>query len=752
MRRFCLALLILAPLIVVGPPLLTGRSIGAYDQIQAMQPWNGPAPEQAWDVLQADSVLQTYAWRDLVLDAWRQGQIPQWNPYELGGTPLLANSQSGAMYPPHIFLGLLKLPTGTAIVLLAWLHLALAGLGLRSLALRFGGNESGACIGGLSFQLSSFMLGWIGLGSVASTVCWIPWLLFGVAIVAGDEPHTSAWRPAGVVVTALSSTLMLLGGHLQFAFYGFLAAGLLLAGFTAWKASAGIAKATAVLGLGILAIGLGVGMSAPQLLPTMAFSKHSHRQNVPTEEGYAAYVGLALQPHELIGRLASPFAHGNPTKWADEERITLQFWPAISKPGANFAESAATLGPVVLVGIALLAGRRLRWIDWVPWGAMGLLSLAMAMGTPIDRLFYFGVPGWSSTGSPGRIIVIFVLCACVLAAIGFSRPKFETLKEAFPAIIGGVILLALGSMAAVAPAPEGVDPGAWKALVHGIHREALVGALIAWVISAAAAYLLLSRRLPKWASLGALAPIGFVFATGLQTAVRSGDPTFLHSPQLDVPTFDRVAIVNEAWSFTHVPTALMPPNTASISRIHEAAGYDSLLEREVIARLNQVNGQDSFPPHNGNLGFVKPSASATGLHELGVLMRYELQGGSISLTKLGGMRASIDGRPAEVVGETYSSVRVRASGPGVLVLSDRQQPKSWTAYVDGVHTPLQQAYNLRLELTPGEHVVDFKFEAPGLQGGLLGCLCSALALSVAAAALWRRRKFEIGLEAEAKSL
>ncbi|MFX9069623.1 hypothetical protein ABTN30_20170, partial [Acinetobacter baumannii] len=81
------------------------------------------------DVLQADGVLQFYVWRDMVFDAWGKGQIPAWNSYQLAGTPLLANSQSAAFYPPHILMGLLHVPTAMAMTLLAWFHLFWAGLG-----------------------------------------------------------------------------------------------------------------------------------------------------------------------------------------------------------------------------------------------------------------------------------------------------------------------------------------------------------------------------------------------------------------------------------------------------------------------------------------------------------------------------------------------------------------------------------------------------------------------------------------------
>ncbi|HSI71841.1 MAG TPA: hypothetical protein VK934_01580, partial [Fimbriimonas sp.] len=94
--------LALTPLLVLWRAVFMGQVIGPFDQIRQMQPWVGPVPAQPWDVLQADGVLQFYPWRQLVFESWGRFQVPFWNHYELAGTPLLANSQSAAFYPPHI--------------------------------------------------------------------------------------------------------------------------------------------------------------------------------------------------------------------------------------------------------------------------------------------------------------------------------------------------------------------------------------------------------------------------------------------------------------------------------------------------------------------------------------------------------------------------------------------------------------------------------------------------------------------------
>ncbi|MEJ5171906.1 MAG: hypothetical protein WHU10_13035, partial [Fimbriimonadales bacterium] len=77
-RRIAPYLLLLATaLIPIARAVFGPQTVGAFDQIRAMAPWNGPEPTQAWDILQADSVLQFYVWRKLVLE---EG-LTETNPY-----------------------------------------------------------------------------------------------------------------------------------------------------------------------------------------------------------------------------------------------------------------------------------------------------------------------------------------------------------------------------------------------------------------------------------------------------------------------------------------------------------------------------------------------------------------------------------------------------------------------------------------------------------------------------------------------
>ncbi len=623
MRRLPLLLLILAPLVALWPGL-TGLAVGPFDQIRQMAPWNGPKPAQPWDVLMVDSVLQSHVWRTMVLDAWGKGQLPLWNPYEFAGTPLLANSQSGGFYPPHIVLGLLHVPAGLAGFLLAWFHLALAGVGTYALVRRLGGSPAGGLTGGLAFALSPFLLGWTPLSSVPATVAWVPLALASVA--AGDRRS----------LLALSACvgMMLLAGHLQFAAYGLgavvlfgLASPLLVFPWGEGGAYGGIDREENEEGLGVeqvgelgghdsretiatrgrglltvlLAVALGAALAAPQLLPVLAYSKESHRRNSPTEDGYQAYLGSALRPFELAN-LGHPMALGSPRDPVEVGGTTVSaYWPALVKPGANFAESAVSVGAVVFALLFAVPWRRRE--TWA-LGALGLLALLLALGTPLNRLFYFLVPGWSSTGSPARVEVIFLLAACALAGLAVDgiAERSNQIRVAVGAVVGMMLALVMPNLASA-------DGAATQ--LRGI---ATTSAMIPVILATAGTVLaIFVAKRTLWA-----VPAGVVAVACLTHAlnlVPFGATLKLSKGNPNV----RIAVVNDAWDLLTAAPAVLPPNLAALSGLHELGGYDSLTSRDAVEMLRTVNGgQDPAPPANGNMMFVKPTLDPKALAECGV--------------------------------------------------------------------------------------------------------------------------------------
>ena len=758
-RWLPLVFLALLPLVPLWRAVFLGEAIGPFDQIRQMTPWNGPKPSQPWDVLQADGVLQFFPWRDMVFESWGKGQLPAWNSYELAGTPLLANSQSAGLYPPHILLGFLHLPTAVAITLLAWFHLAWAGIGVYFLTRRLGGTRLGAILAGSSFSLSAFMIAWTALASVISTVAWIPWILACIVSLFREPPvlnpsHGNPFqqvflqkRPTAVALAA-SVGMMLLAGHLQFAAYGLISAIVLGVGLifvspqvtlslTSQSVDANGAPARPAktlnmgsrgiaLDLSIAALIFGALLAAPQILPVLAYGKFSHRQNTPTSEGYAGYVAGAIKPFELAS-LAIPSALGSPRavlQVGGDDSLS-QYWPAIVKNGDNFAESALSIGPLILIGLFLVPWKRREL--W-PLAAVGVLALLLSLGTLLNMPLYYLVPGWSATGSPGRVISIFVMCACTLGGLGLGAAVGGLGR---PGVVKAACAMALGVLLAyVCPmiAPKGHLTADQLNTIQSVATASMLPTLTISIVLAGAAMLFLSNtQLAKYRPIAVLIPIALCWVGYGSNLLMTGKPLDKIS---GIPLQNRVSFVNEGWGLLSSGNAIAPPDTASLSRIHELGGYDSLIHRDTDALLHDIDGKDPAPEANGNMMFVKPDADPAKLAAAGVTYTWS-KSDAAPQPLSGPGRCSLTGGTCQIVSEDYRSIQIEAEGSGTLTLRDRMMP-GWTAQVDGRSVDMPEGIWRTIQISsPGTHRVVMRYTPPGLLLGTVFFACAAFALLIA---------------------
>jgi hypothetical protein len=404
--------------------------------------------------------------------------------------------------------------------------------------------------------------------------------------------------------------MMLLAGHLQFAAYGLMAVVL-----------AALVRAVSdrrVL-VGLLGVVVGAVIAWPQVSLVLANSANSHRKNAPSEEGYAAYVAGALKPFEALS-VVHPRLLGDPS--ADntvlgDSGLPNAYWPMYAKIGSNPAECALWVSPVVLVlafvGIFGLVPQKGHAQDSnsstdstqdtttakkvgsfaltaVPL-SLSLLGLLLAFGTPINRLLFFYFPGWSATGSPGRSLVLIVLGVCALAGFGFDRLPERADKKWFALAAIPVALLAIGfngmNLVAGSLGVENLD----KIVAICTGKQLPLVAITAVLGSVMVALLVRQRSI---LAVG----LAVVFTAAWQFPL-SGKPVEL--PKLDVPAQERVAFESKAWNIAKTPQAFWPPNLATVARVHDLFGYDSILDGRFVNRLKGAIGAEPAPPENGNM-------------------------------------------------------------------------------------------------------------------------------------------------------
>ncbi len=584
--------------------LFGGKVPAPIDQVHRSAPWISKPPSAPFDVLQADGALQFLPWRDLMLEIWRQGNVPLWNHYSLGGVPFLANSQSAVLYPLHPIAAVTGMSATELMRFSAWLHLWIAACGVYLLCRKLGATELGGLIGGSGFAMSAFMIAWIQLPSVGMTAAWIPWCLLGVSKIANDQSLKS------VVSLAIPIAFMFLAGHLQIAAYGMMATVLFaiwtLTEFKNWK------RAIPMV-LGIL---FGIGLAAPQLLPSLENGKNGHRSGPATAEGYDVYKKQAVGLHHAV-TLFAPSGFGMPNQsFSDEDNQNMSaYWLGYSEPGRHYAELAFYVGPVLLpLALAgLIAFRKKRSIGF--FGFLAGFSLLFALGTFLTQLMFFGIPGWSATGSPGRILVLFSLSVCIL---GGSSIREETIDSKFAIIFSGCIVFvgslismlwlmglndSLQAKAAIESVPIALIGlvGCSVAIFALTNQQRFPAIILCLVLSVATSW-----YVHRGVNLGADSKLVNEVAPGI-------------SELKQIIGINRIAVINEGWNFMGpLPNGFGYPNTLLPERIREIGGYDSLIPKVRKETLDEINGQDSAPPVNGNMMLIKPGFDTERLSAIGV--------------------------------------------------------------------------------------------------------------------------------------
>ena len=273
-----------------------------------------------------------------------------------------------------------------------------------------------------------------------------------------------------------------------------------------------------------------------------------------------------------------------------------------------------------------------------------------------------------------------------------------------------------------------LTPNAFQAILGESTSSAMILALCSTLVAAGAiAYWIKMDKRPCWVLALASIPCFFL---SVPPVLRFSDLSDLLVKDLPgVRPHERVAFVNGPWDLMLAAPALMPPNTASVSRIAELGGYDSLLHRDTVKMLADVDGQDAAPPANGNMMFVKKSANLDKLKEAGVSAVIRQNGDHLdSISTNGPGRASGPNRPAEIVTEDSTQIKFRATGPGKLVLRDRNMP-GWLAKVDGRHVPITGGLWREVDLPPGDHTIEMNYVPPGFMIGIFAAIAGWISVA-----------------------
>lgn len=439
----CVLVLAAATLGFWGPAIFAGRVLLPADIIPLMPPWAATARDRFPDYRLAQNqlhgpIFEYYSWRYYARERLRKGEVPLWNPYELTGNVLLANSQSAVLYPPNILLDVLPLWLG--IDLVTALHTLLTGLFMFAFLRGMRLSEPASLTGALLWMFCGLQIVWTEFQTPTAALCWLPALLWSWQRYL--QTRDLRW---GVLGGGTAVALSLLAGHLQFTFYAVLAFVLYATGSSMQGGRMAGRWSFVKRGLGGLlrageAVVFGLALSLATMLPVMEMSRMNFRG---ADTSYTASIALRLPPQNLF-MLVQPNLFGNPRDYAE---LDAQGRPADGHPywgPFDFIEYTAYLGipglMLALIG-ALMPGW--RWdADRAMMVILAVLGLAMALGTPICALFYYGLPGYKQFHATARALCLFSFGGAALAGFGVDalRARIGVWKKRVAALAVGTVL------------------------------------------------------------------------------------------------------------------------------------------------------------------------------------------------------------------------------------------------------------------------------------------------------------------------
>lgn len=411
----------------------------------------------------SDQYAGGYAVRAWAAGEWRAtGAIPLWNPMIFGGLPYVATVGHGDVLYPTSFLRLF-LPADLVLSLSFVIHMVVAGGGTYLVLRRLGASWLGGVVGGVAYQLSGILVSLPNPGHDGKM--YVSALLpLAVLAVHAAVRERRAW---GYGLMSLVVGLCLLSPHVQMTYYLLIASGL-FALYCAFgePADEPVKQRTGRLALALVAVVVGFGIAAPQIIPFFEYLPYSPRAE-GLQQGFAASASYAVPWDHVPELFIAGFSGDRETYWG-------------TNPLKLHSEYLG-LG-VIALAILGVGDRRRRLVWWL--AGIGLLFLLVALGsaTPFFRLWWAVMPLVKKSRAPGMAFFVVAFIVAVFAGFGVGRvERGEGRMHArvWLAVALAIAVLALaGAFAGLAQTLAPADGvGRARALGDVIGRSALLGAV-----------------------------------------------------------------------------------------------------------------------------------------------------------------------------------------------------------------------------------------------------------------------------------
>jgi hypothetical protein len=369
-----------------------------------------------------DVARELIPWKHFVVESFKKGEIPFWNPHNFSGNPLLANFQSAVFYPANILFFVLDFADAWTlyIILSSVLSSIFMYLFLRRLKL----SNPASVLGSVSYTFSLYMTVWIQYGNIGHTLMFLPLVLFFTDLIIEKISYRN------FIGLVLSLFLSILAGYIQGAFYVFLVALIYFFGKSFFTKK--ISKVKSLIFLSTLTFP--ILLSLFQLLPTLELFANSTRGAYTTEQ-----IQRLLNPIWYLITVIAPDFFGNPA--------TRNYWF-----DGTYIERVSYFGLIPLIFAIFAIWALFRKTEVKIFSLIFLGTIILTTDLLLTKFFYLLPIPVISTAVPTRMLSLFAFSGSVLAAFGLDHflrsknPSTGSGQGKRILLISGVILALLAGL------------------------------------------------------------------------------------------------------------------------------------------------------------------------------------------------------------------------------------------------------------------------------------------------------------------
>ncbi len=336
---------------------------------------------------QPDVINQIMPWKKLTIESLFKGQVPLWNPYSFSGTPHLANYQSSPFSATNIFYFIFNFNLAWAIAVL--IQPLLAGIFTYLFAKSLKRSEIGSSLSAVSFMFCGFITTWMSYTTLALAICFLPLALFAI------EKYNITKKYRFLLLLTISFPLSFFSGHFQTSIY----LSLFIFAYIIFKFID--TKDKKILFESSLFSVFGILISTVQILPSIELYLSSVRSST--------FQKIEALPIKYLPTIIAPDFYGNP--------VTRNNFLG------NYAEWNSFAGVISFLLALYSIINRNKYILF--FSITGLISLILALDSPLlDLIVKLKIPVLS-TSSASRILVIFSFSISILAGYGIDQLRID---------------------------------------------------------------------------------------------------------------------------------------------------------------------------------------------------------------------------------------------------------------------------------------------------------------------------------------